>query len=159
MAENEKKNYKELNVWVGMGRLGSAPTFTQKGEEKKVARFSLAVNNGTENADWIDIVAFGHNAQFANDHLSKGSKVVVQGRIATSPYTDKDGIKRKGVNIIASSISFAESRKNSDDNESEETSVSTESTEEVNADEAFPIPDEFQSIQEGLDDDDFPFKS
>lgn len=152
MAE-DKKNYKELNVWIGMGRLGSAPTFVQKGEEKKVARFTLAVNNGTENPDWVDIVAFGHNAQFANDYLSQGTKVVVQGRIATSSYTDKDGVKRKSTSVIASNISFAESRKNG---ESEGTGNGEQETPEVNPDEEFPIPDEFTPAKE--EDDGLPFK-
>ena len=146
MAE-EKKNFKELNHWVGMGRLSAAPTFTQKGETK-VAKFAIAVNNGTDTPDWIDCVCFSNTAQFVNDHLDKGAKVVVEGRLSTSMYEDKEGVKRKSVNIVARYVSFAESKRNIEGSEEVDTKES-----EVEQKEDFSIPESFVPT-----DDEMPFK-
>lgn len=150
---DEKKNYKELNHWVGMGRLGSDPIYTQKGD-MKVAKFTLAVNNGTDEPDWLDIVCFGGTAEFANNFLEKGVKVVVEGRIATSGY-EKDGVKRKSVNIVARNISFAESKRSIEGSaEVEAENSGAEAEEEAKkVEEDFSIPDEFIPT-----DDDTPFK-
>jgi len=154
MAEKEKKNFKDLNHWVGMGRLGSDPIFTQKGD-MKVAKFTLAVNNGTDDPDWMDIVCFGGTAEFANNFLEKGVRVVVEGRIATSPYTDKDGVKRKSVNIVARNISFAESKRSVEGSAEVEAETGAESSNEDSkkVEEDFSIPEEFIPT-----DDDTPFK-
>lgn len=153
MAEKEKKNFKDLNHWVGMGRLGSDPIYTQKGD-KKVAKFTLAVNNGTEDPDWLDIVCFAGTAEFANNFLEKGVRVVVEGRIATSSY-EKDGVKRKSVNIVARNISFAESKRSVEGSaEVEAENTGAESNEDSKkVEEDFSIPEEFIPT-----DDDTPFK-
>ena len=154
MADKEKRNFKELNHWVGMGRLGSDPLFTQKGD-KKIAKFTLAVNNGTDDPDWLDIVCFSHNAEFANNFLEKGVKVVIEGRIASSSYEDRDGIKRKSTNIVARSISISESKRSVESSAEVEAETESSNTDAQTSQpkEDFSIPDDFVPV-----DDENPFK-
>lgn len=83
-----------------------------------IARFSLAVDrrrraNASENeptADFINCVAFGKSAEFAEKYLRKGTKVVVTGRIQTGSYTNKDGVKVYTTDIVVEEMEFAESK-------------------------------------------------
>lgn len=148
----ENKNFKELNHFVGMGRLGSDPVYTQKGD-MKVAKFTLAINNGTDTPDWLDIVAFGGTAEFASNYLEQGVKIVVEGRIATSTY-EKDGVKRKSVNIVARNISFAESKRSVEGSaEVEAESGETSDVTAKKSEEDFSIPEELIPV-----DEESPFK-
>ena len=81
-----------------------------------VARYMLAVDrqykkDGGQMADFIRCVAFGKNAEFAEKHLRQGSKIVIEGRIQTDNYTDKDGRKVYTTDIIVERHEFAEGRK------------------------------------------------
>lgn len=80
----------------------------------QVARYTLAVDrrfsNSEEKTDFINIVAFGKSAEFAEKYLKKGMKIVVTGRIQTGSYTDKDGKKVYTTDIVAEDQEFCESK-------------------------------------------------
>lgn len=108
-----------MNKVILMGRLVRDPevTYTQTGSA--IARFSLAVdrrvsknNEGNQpTADFISCVAFGTNGEFAEKYLFKGTKMVVEGRIQTGSYTNKDGNKVYTTDIVCERLEFAESKK------------------------------------------------
>ena len=79
-----------------------------------VASFNLAVQVPSKDKntppDWIPVVCWRDTATFAQNYLTKGRQVVVQGRISTREYTAKDGTKRKAVEVVASHIYFADSQ-------------------------------------------------
>jgi len=102
---------KELNKTLLMGRL-TKPVDYRENTDTKVSRFTVAVGRDAENTDFINVVCFGHTAEFANKYLDKGSKIVVDGRIRTGSYTNKDGVKVYTTNVVAESIYFADSKKN-----------------------------------------------
>lgn len=90
--------------------------------ETKVARYTLAVDRkyskGEEKqTDFINIVAFGKSAEFAEKYLKKGMKILVTGRIQTGSYTDKDSKKVYTTDIVAEDQEFCESKGNSTQNE------------------------------------------
>ena len=106
-----------LNRVVLMGRLGRDPDvrYTQSGT--KVASFSLAVDRdfkdkatGERLTDWIDVVAWRQTAEFAGKWFRKGQMAVVEGRLQARDYTDRDGNKRRAVEIVADSIYFCGSK-------------------------------------------------
>lgn len=77
-------------------------------EQKPIARFSIAVNDGygeKQRTSYIPIVVFGKQAENADRYLSKGSKVAVNGRIQTGSY-EKEGRTIYTTDIIASNIEF-----------------------------------------------------
>ena len=76
-----------------------------------VCSFSLAVNRkyakaeqGQQTADFINITAFRHNAEFLARYIKKGNTILVHGQIQTRNYTNKDGQKVYITEIVADEI-------------------------------------------------------
>lgn len=84
--------------------------------DKAVARLTLAVDrrfskDGEQGADFINCVAFGKTAEFFEKFGNKGVKFVVEGRIQTGSYTNKDGQKVYTTDVVVEQAEFAESKK------------------------------------------------
>lgn len=109
-----------MNKAILMGRLTDEPRVrvSTADDGKSVAKFTLAVDrrvarkDGAVTADFIGIEAWGKRAEFAEKYLRKGTKVVIEGRIATGSYTDKDGRKVYTTVVVAEELEFAESKGN-----------------------------------------------
>lgn len=100
-----------LNTCILMGRLTADPELRTTQSGKSVASFTLAVErdfqrDGEKDADFINVVAWGKTAEFIKKWFSKGRMLAVVGRIQTRTYTDKDGNKRKAVEVVADKVSF-----------------------------------------------------
>lgn len=106
-----------MNKVILMGRLTRDPEVRYGGANNSaVARFSLAVDrrfkrDGDEQtADFINCVAFGKTAEFLEKYARKGTKFVVEGRIQTGSYTNKDGQKVYTTDVVCENVEFAESK-------------------------------------------------
>lgn len=94
--------------------------------DTKVARYSLAVDRKyskgeDKQTDFINIVCFGKSAEFAENYIKKGTKMIVIGRIQTGSYTNKDGQKVNTFDVVAEDQEFAESKSaNTDKSESKD---------------------------------------
>jgi len=103
-----------------MGRLTRDPELRNTQSGLPVASFTLAVDrdfapkDGKKEVDFIDIVAWRHTAEFVEKYFSKGKMAVVDGRIQTRTYDDRDGNKRKAFEVVADSVYFGESKKGPD---------------------------------------------
>lgn len=64
---------------------------------------------GEYETDWIPLTAFGKTAEIMNQHLGKGSKIEVVGKLQTNNYTDKEGNKRTSYDVIVNSFGFLDS--------------------------------------------------
>ena len=101
-----------------MGRLARDPEvrYSQGDNPMAIARYTLAVDrrrskdNDNTGADFIGCVAFGHNGEFAEKYLKKGTKIVIEGRIQTGSYTNKDNQKVCTTDVVIESQEFAESK-------------------------------------------------
>lgn len=108
-----------LNVVVLTGRLTADPELRHTPNDLAVTSFSIAVNRRFARAgeerqtDFIDIVAWRNNAEFVCKYFKKGSLIAIEGSIQTRSYQDKDGNKRKAFEVIANSVQFVESKKDS----------------------------------------------
>ena len=89
-----------MNKVILMGRLTRDPEirYSQSENSTAVARFTLAVDRrfkrdgaNEQSADFISCVAFGRTAEFMERYTRQGTKLVVEGRIQTGSYTNKDG--------------------------------------------------------------------
>jgi single-strand DNA-binding protein len=107
-----------LNHIVIQGRLTRDPELRRTGTGLAVASFSVAVDRdwpnketGEKETDFIDCVAWRHNGEFVSKYFSKGSMIVVSGRLQIRPWVDKDGNKRKSAEIVADSVYFGEGKK------------------------------------------------
>ncbi|MBQ9228756.1 MAG: single-stranded DNA-binding protein [Eubacterium sp.] len=123
-----------LNTVALMGRLTYDPELKTTPSGVSVLRFQLACDRtyqkaGAERqADFIDCVAWRQTAEFINRYFHKGSMIAVEGSIQTQNYTDRDGNKRKSVEVMANNVSFCGSRENASQTASEDV---TESYEEI----------------------------
>ena len=109
-----------MNKVILIGRLTRDPnvSYTTGNESMAVARYTLAVdrrgrrdNNGDQpTADFIDIVAFRHHGEFAEKYLRKGMKILVEGRIQTSNYTNREGQKVYRTEVVVENHEFVESK-------------------------------------------------
>lgn len=107
-----------LNVVAIMGRLVADPQLRQTTTGKNVASFRVACDrgrkdaNGQSQADFLDVVAWDRSAEFVCRYFQKGSLIVVDGRLQTRTYQDKNGNNRQAVEIVAKEASFCGEKKN-----------------------------------------------
>lgn len=141
-----------MNKVILMGRLTRDPEvrYTQGDNASAVARFSLAVDrrfkkDGDQTADFINCVAFGKTGEFIEKYGRKGTKFVVEGRIQTGSYTNKDGQKVYTTDVVVEQVEFAESKASADGN-------ATGNTANSNA----PTDTSFMNIPDSIDEE-LPF--
>ena len=106
-----------MNKVILMGRLTRDPEvrYSQGATATAIARFSIAVDrrfkrDGEPDADFINCVAFGRTGEFIERYGHKGTKFVVEGRIQTGSYTNKDGQRVYTTDVVAENVEFAESK-------------------------------------------------
>lgn len=139
-----------VNKAILIGNLGRDPELRYTPNGQAVTRFSIATSerfkdrNGEqqERTTWHNIVAWGRQAEVANEYLSKGSPVFIEGRIDNRSYDDKDGNKRYISEVIVQRLQFL-GRKG-------------ESTGGFEGQPPPPADDEFPGDSSGQDDD-LPF--
>ncbi|MBP2655929.1 MAG: ssbA [Firmicutes bacterium] len=108
-----------MNKVILVGRLTQDPEvrYTQSG--KAVASFTIAVNRfsgqGQKEADFIPIVAWEKLAEICGNNLTKGQRVLIEGRLQIRSYDANDGQKRRVAEIIAQNMEFLERKQTGDD--------------------------------------------
>lgn len=113
-----------MNKVILMGRLTREPDVrysTTGAEQLEIARYTLAIDrryqkDSQNNADFIRCVTFGKSAEFAEKYFHQGTKIVVEGRIQTGSYQDKDGKTVYTVEVVAENQEFAESKQAAQNN-------------------------------------------
>jgi single-strand DNA-binding protein len=95
-----------------IGNLGNNPEIRTTESGKKLARFSVATNETYRSAkgekmtetQWHNLFAWGKIADIAEQFLSKGSEIAIEGKLVNRNYTDKDGNKRYVTEIQVNEI-------------------------------------------------------
>lgn len=105
-----------LNHIVLMGRLTRDPELRYTSSNVPVASFSVAVDRdfgrGDEKqTDFINCVAWRQTGEFVSKYFTKGSMIVVSGRLQIRDYTDRDGNKRTAAEVVADNVYFGESKR------------------------------------------------
>ena len=101
---------RSVNKIILVGNVGQDPDIQETGNGTKVAHFSLATNrraNGSgeepeERADWHRLTLWNRLAQFAQDYVSKGDRIYVEGRL------EYDSYERDGVSIPTADVNVRE---------------------------------------------------
>ena len=89
-----------MNKIILLGNVGKDPKALNG-----AASFSLAVKDG-KNTQWFNVVAFKKTAELVQQYVTKGDKLLVEGKIQTSEYTDKEGNKKTSVEVVAFNVTF-----------------------------------------------------
>ena len=106
-----------LNKIFIMGRLTRDPELRRTQSGTAVTSFSLAVERdfksqgGEKETDFIDVVAWRNTAEFVAKYFTKGRMAVVEGRLQTRDWTDREGGKRVATEIVADNIYFGDSKR------------------------------------------------
>ena len=110
-----------LNHITIMGRLTRDPELRRTGTGIAVASFTVAVDRdfggrdgGEKETDFIDCVAWRQTGEFVSKYFTKGSMIVVSGRLQIRSWTDKEGNKRRTAEVVADNVYFGESKRSSE---------------------------------------------
>lgn len=148
-----------MNKVILMGRLTRDPEirYAQNENNTCIANYTLAVDRrfkkqgDEQTADFIRCVAMGKGGEFAEKYLHQGTKIVVEGRIQTGSYTNKDGQKVYTTDVFVESQEFTESKSASQQNgNSQQSGPTRPEPSSASSDGFFNIPD-------GIDEE-LPFK-
>ena len=105
-----------INSVIIMGRLTYDPELRTTPNGISVVRFQVACDRNfsrsgeDKKTDFIDVTAWRQTAEFVSRYFRKGSMIAVEGSIQTDNFTDKDGNKRKSVQVVANNVSFCGSK-------------------------------------------------
>lgn len=137
-----------MNKVVLMGRLTRDPEvrYTQGDTPMAIARYSIAVDRkrkieGQADADFINIVSFGKQGEFAEKYLKKGMKVTLSGRIQTGKYTNTKNETVYTTDVVTEEIEFAESKRGLSEDDKNARDNASLSAAGVDADGFMNIPD------------------
>jgi single-strand DNA-binding protein len=100
---------KSINQVILMGRLTRDPEQRTTTTGKTIASFSIAVDRGGQDdaADFFEITAWEKLGELVMQYLSKGRRVLVQGRLRQDSWDDKEtGKKRSRVEVTATDVTF-----------------------------------------------------
>ena len=107
-----------LNHITIMGRLTRDPELRRTGSGIAVASFTVAVDRdfgsrdgGERETDFIDCVAWRQTGEFVSKYFTKGSMIVVSGRLQIRSWNDKDGNKRRTAEVVADNVYFGDSKR------------------------------------------------
>lgn len=106
-----------MNKAILMGRLVRDPELRMTSSNISVSTFTLAVDrrfktqSGERQADFISVVAWRQQAEFASRYFKQGSRMLVVGSIQTRNWEDQNGQKRYATEVVAEEIYFADSKR------------------------------------------------
>lgn len=101
-----------------LGNLGGDPDLRYSANGQPVLRFTVASNGRVktpegdwqDRTEWVRVSVFGQRAETLAQHLRRGMKVYVAGRLEARPWTDQQGQVRAGLEVIAADVEFMSPR-------------------------------------------------
>lgn len=110
------RDVNSYNKVILIGRLGGNPEVRYIPQtDRAVANFSLATNERTFNptsnesdirTEWHRVVSWGKLAEFSEKYLTKGKQILVEGRLKTEKWQDRDGNQRYTTKVYAQNITL-----------------------------------------------------
>ena len=103
-----------MNKVILIGNLGKDPEVTTTQNGNKIAKFSIATDesykdkqgNKVQQSEWHNCVSFGKQAEVIEKYFTKGMKVMIEGKLKTDKWEDKDKNVRYSTNIILQTFEF-----------------------------------------------------
>jgi single-strand DNA-binding protein len=108
----------DINRVTLVGRLTRDPELRHLPSGQPVLQLGLAVNgrqrddggNWIDKPNFFDVKVFGNQAESLSQHLVKGRRIGVDGRLDWSSWEAQDGSKRSKVEVVAFQVQFLDSR-------------------------------------------------
>jgi single-strand DNA-binding protein len=100
-----------INKVTLLGNATKAPELKYTPNGNAVCTFNMATNRGVKKGEeWTDvptfhrIVVWAKQAEYAAKNISKGTKVIVEGRIENRTYQDKDNVTKNISEVVAENV-------------------------------------------------------
>ena len=95
-----------------IGRPGMDPEVKTIANDRKMARFTLATNDfyvnnkgeRIEETQWHNLVAWGKTAEIVEKLVKKGKEVVIEGKLASNTWEDKEGVRHFNVQVVINEL-------------------------------------------------------
>lgn len=155
-----------FNKCIFMGRLVADPEFRQTQSGIPVCRFRIAVNrpkkqDGSQEADFIGCTAWRNTAEFISRYFGKGQMILVEGQLRNNDYTDNDGVKHYGMDVLVEQAQFTGS-KNEDGQHQTQTQPQRPASAQARQPQAAPVQQSLDigdlgEFEEILSDGEVPF--
>lgn len=102
------------NLVILLGNLGADPELRYTTNQTPVCNFNIATteswtgNDGQkqEKTEWHRIIVWGKLAENCSKYLAKGRSVLVEGKLQTRKWTDKENVERYTTEIVAHNVTF-----------------------------------------------------
>ncbi len=106
----------DMNAVSLVGRLTRDPELRTAGTTE-IASLRLAVTsrgrddagNWTDKSNFFDVTVFGRQAEMVSQHMSKGRRIGILGRLSWREWEAQDGSKRQSVEVVANDVFFLDS--------------------------------------------------
>ena len=152
-----------MNKVILMGRLTSDPKmdWTRSEDSKQYATYTLAVNrrfkrNGEQEADFINCVAWGAMAEFAEKYMKKGVMFAVVGRLNVRSW-EKDGERHWATTVIVEECFFTGGKKDAESKPAQSKPAQSKPAAQNGKQMGLAEQEGFYPIDETVEDDDLPF--
>lgn len=107
-----------FNRIIAVGNLARDPELRHTPQGTPVCSFSIATNERRKDkagefediVTWLRITLWGKQAEAANEHLTKGRSVYIEGRLRVEEWTDRDGKPRHTLEVHGTDMQFIGSR-------------------------------------------------
>lgn len=101
-----------LNKVILVGHLGQDPKISYAQSGMPIANLRMATSERirdkdgqwTERTDWHTVVCFDKQAEFCGNYLAKGALIMVEGRLQTRKWQDKEGQDRYSTEVVANRV-------------------------------------------------------
>ena len=105
-----------MNVVTLIGNLATAVELKDVQPDKKVATFLLAVDRPGRDAgaDFISVATWNRQAEVCAEHLAKGARIALDGRLRTRSWEDAESNRRTATEVVANHIQFLDTRSRED---------------------------------------------
>lgn len=125
-----------MNKFIGLGNLTKDPEFKEVKSGKSVCTFSIAINNKVNNSvTYIDVETWNKSAENCHRFLSKGRKVLIEGRLQLNSWQSQSGENRSKIFCIADLVTFLDKSEPQD-----QTQEKSKTIKEIEEDEFADIP-------------------
>ena len=123
-----------------IGNLTRDPEMRYTENKAAVVRFGIAINEKykeketgveRENVCFVDVEAWNRQAEIANEYLSKGRPVFIEGSLKFDSWEDNEGKKRSKLSVRAFRIQFLGSRDDSQGDQSYSAPTSSSPTDGI----------------------------
>jgi single-strand DNA-binding protein len=106
-----------------IGNIGSDPEMRYSASGTPFLRFNVASNGRTRTPDgawkdettWVRVTVFGQRAEALSQHLTRGVRIYVDGKLEARPWIDRSNEPRAGLELLADTIEFVGRRQAEDD--------------------------------------------